>query len=373
MTEDDDLEMAGMAGQPAAAGAEPDAPRSEEAAGRQPRASAPCRLTGVRKAAVFILSLEEEVATLLLRRLSDADFARIAAETGDLGFVGEDTFTQVFHEFSDLERLHGMVREGGLDRASRLAERSFPGEARRIVEHLAEHRGGFPFSFLDGIGIETLMPCLADEHPQTLAVILAHMRPESAAAVVERLDPALRKDVLERIAGLEGANAEALENLEESLREHLDAVRFEPLGEGGGVKALTEILRAADGMGRDLLDDLREGRPDLAEEVDRRLFVFDDLLRLDDRALQAVLKETDPPSLALALKNAGPEVRAKVLNNVSRRTAEVVEEAMDRLGPVRFADVDAARRGILETVLRLEEAGDLYISGRGREENRIVY
>jgi flagellar motor switch protein FliG len=367
-------EKEGTAAAPAADDPGIEAPRSDEPGTAPPAGGAVRSLTGARKAAVFILYLEEEVASLLLRALSDSDLARITTEIAGLGVVDRDTVAQVIREFTELERLHGMVREGGLDHAIRLVERSFPREkARRIVDLLSEHRQTFPFSFLEEVEVETLMSCLADEHPQTLAVVFAHMLPAKAAEIVERLDPALRRDVLERIAGLEGANAEALEDLERSLRKHLDAVRFEALGEGGGVKALAEILRAADGEGRALLDDLRQGRPDLAEEVGRHLFVFDDIVRLDDRALQAVLKEIDAHRLALSLKNASQAIRAKVLDNVSRRTAEILEEEMDVLGPVRFADVDAARQGILETVLRLEESGQLYISGRGREENRIVY
>ncbi len=331
-------------------------------------------LAGIKKAAVFILSLDEDVASLLLRCLSDVELERITTEIAGLGVVDKDTVSQVIREFRELEQIQSMVREGGLEHAIRLVERSFPRDkATRIVQLLASHRQHLPFSFLEGIEAETLFACLGEEHPQTLAVILAHMSPAKAAELLEKLPAPARRDVLERIAGLEGTNTEALRSLELSLRKHLDAARFESLGEAGGVKAAAEILRAAGGGGTSFLDDLREGQPELAEEISRHLFVFEDLVALDDRALQAVLKEIDTRRLALALKNAAEDVKAKVFNNLSRRAVEMVREEMDLRSPVRFVEVEAARRAILETVLRLEAAGQVYISGRGREENRIVY
>jgi flagellar motor switch protein FliG len=158
-----------------------------------------------------------------------------------------------------------------------------------------------------------------------------------------------------------------------SLSQHLGTTCFEPLRESAGVKLAAEILRAAEGGGTSILEDLKEGQPELAEEIGKHLLVFEDLAMFDDRALQVLLKEVDTQRLALALKNAPDALQARLLDNLSRRAAEMVREEMDLLGPVRFVDVEAARRSILETVLLLESSGRLYISGRGREENRIVY
>ncbi len=331
-------------------------------------------LSGLKKAAVFVLSLDEEVASALLRCLTDAELGQITSEIANLGVVDKEAVSSVIREFSKLERLHSMVREGGLENAMRLVERTFPGEkARRIGQLLASHRPQYPFSFLEEVEPETLLACLVDEHPQTLTVILAHMSPSSAAEIVERLPLSQRRDVLERIARLEGANTEALQSLELSLRKQIEAARFESFGESAGVKAAADILRAAAGGGTSILDDLREGRPDLAEEIGKHLFVFEDLAHVDGRALQVILKEVDSRRLALALKNAPDSLVEKVLNNLSRRAAEMLREEMSCLGPVRFVELEAARRAILEAALRLESSGQLYISGRGREENRLVY
>jgi flagellar motor switch protein FliG len=199
------------------------------------------------------------------------------------------------------------------------------------------------------------------------------MTPAKAAEVLERLPPENRKDVLERIAALDGANAEALEQVQLALRKHLEAAQYESLGDAGGIKAVAEILRASGGGGTAFLDDIRQDEPELADEIGQHLFVFEDLVRLDDRAVQVVLKELDLRLLALALKNASERIKVKVLNNLSRRAADELRLEVARLGPVKFLDVQAAQRAILETVLTLEQSGQLFISGRGCEENRIVY
>lgn len=334
----------------------------------------PVSIAGARKAAVFILSLEEDVASLLLRGLTDEELRRITAEIAGLGVVENEAVEAVIREYRELERLRGVVREGGLEQAARLLERSLPREkARRIAQLLAADGQGLPFAFLDDAPTDVLLACLQEEHPQTIALVLAHSSPPRAAEVLQGLAPDLRQDILERIASLEGTSSEVLERLQRSLRKHLEAARFESLGEAGGVRVAADILRAAGGGGAAILDRLRERRPELAEEISKRLFAFEHLATLDDRSLQAVLKEIDTRRLALALKDSSDAVRRKVFGNLSRRSAETLREEMEYLGPVRFHEVEAARRVVLETVVRLEEQGVLYISGRGREEDRLVY
>jgi len=351
----------------------PDVAGAEERPWDEP----PARLhgsTGLRKAAVFILSLEEEVASLVLRRLTDQELRHILDEIARLGVVKDDAVTDVVREYRELEHLHGAVREGGAEQAARLCERAFPGpRARRIVEILGAEYAPGPFSFLEDVQPDVLAACLEEEHPQTVAVILSRISHGKAAELLERLGGELRRDVLERIASLEGTPADVIESLDRSLRKQLQAVRFAPTAERGGVQAAANILRAAAGGGGGLLDEIRQRRPELAEEIAKRLFVFEDIVRLDDRALQVVLKEIESRSLALALKSAAEDVRRKVFANLPRRAGELLREEMEYLGPVRFVEVEAARRSIVETILRLEESGQLYISGRGREENRIVY
>lgn len=324
-----------------------------ESAGAAPQGGAQA-LTGLKKAAVFILSLEEEVASLLLRCLSDDELGKITAEIPHLGVVDKDAVSNVFREFSKLRALAA-------------------GRSPRVAEPSAADRSSSPFGFLESVEPEALLACLGDEHPQTLAVILAHMSPARAAAQLERLQPDERRDLLERIARLEGTSTEALESLASSLRKQLDAARFESYGDAAGLKAAAGILRAANGGGGRLFEDLKQGRPELAEEIGKHLFTFEELLHLEDSALQLVLKEVDVHSLAHALKKAPPRLEEHVLNNLSRRAAEELREEIGQLGALRLTEIEAARRSIVETVLRLEAAGEIYLSARGREENRLVY
>ena len=229
-------------------------------------------LSGARKAAVFILSLEEDEASLLLQSLGDSEAARITAAIESLGVLDPETVAQVLREFFELRQLHGLVREGGLERAVRLVERSLPPDkARRIGQFLRSQRRSIPFQFLETIEAETLHACMAYEHPQTMALVLAHLPPEKAAGVLDRLAPPVRREVVERIAVLDGASVEAIESVEETLRKQVESARFQTFEEEAGVRAVARILRACGGGGAALLEDLREGRPDLAEEVSRHL------------------------------------------------------------------------------------------------------
>jgi flagellar motor switch protein FliG len=330
--------------------------------------------SGLRKAAVFILSLDEEDASLVLRDLGDEELSRIAAEIAELGLVEKDTVTAVIREFAELERLHALVREGGLDQAVRIVERSFPKEkAPRILQLLAAQRQSLPFTFLERVEIETLMAILEDEHPQTLAVILAHLSPAKAAEVLGRLAPDLRGDVLERIAALDGANTEALELVEVVLRKCLDHVRYESLGEAGGIRAVAQILRAAARGGNSFLDDIRQEQPELADEIGKHLFVFEDVARLDDRSLQSVLRGIDTRLLALALWEAPDDLKLKVLNNLSRRVAEELRMEMEHLGPVRRAEVASAQDAIIQAVFALEGSPQGSSGLRGGDENRTFF
>ena len=331
-------------------------------------------VTGARRAAIFVLSLEETVATQLLRCLSDDELGCIAAEIAELGVVDTDSVASVMAEFRELERLHGLVREGGLEQAARLVEQSFPQErARRVVRTLEATHQRLSFAFLAGVDTDVLLSALEEEHPQTVCVILSHMVPQQAAELLECMEPERRQDLLERVASLDGVSAEAVRRIEQTLREQLEAARMDAARDAGGIKAVADILRASGGGGASLLDGLRSKRPELADEVDKHLFVFADIARLEDRALQIALAQIDNDCLALALKNAAPDISERILESLSRRSLQAVEDEMNAMGPVRLSEVESAREKVVQAVLRLEAAGEVFIPGRGPEENRLLY
>lgn len=325
-----------------------EAPESE-AAFQRPRA-----LRGVEKAAVFILALEEDDASLVLRGLSDEELARLTSQIAGLGVVEKETVASVLEEFLDLERAHGLVREGGRDQAARLLEKCFPREkAQRILRALEAGHPACPFAALEKVDADALAVLLEDEPPHVLAVVLAHMRPAKAGQVLDRLAPELRREVVERIAALEPASAEALREVELALEKQVRTVPEEPAGAAGGASAVARILRASRTVGPALLAELRAERPELAEEIGKHLVDFEDLARLEDRTVQLVLRDVDIRVLAAALKGAGDAVRQKIVRNLSRRAAEQLFEEIAALGRLRQADVDEARLRVVRAALAL--------------------
>lgn len=336
------------------------------------------RSTGddLRKAAIFVLALEESVASELLRTLSDEELEVVTAEIARLGVVEQEALSLVLEEFHDLTQLHGVLKEGGPDQAIRLVERSFPPDrSRRLIELLKAHRPHLPLAFLSRAETDSLLDLLAGEHPQMVAVVLAHMTPSKAAEVLDGMDDEKRREVIERVTSLQGPHQEVIQQLEQTLRKYLDSSTLTTTpGQCGGVQTAADILRASGRSGRNLLSDMRPENPDLVEEIYQRLFVFEDLERLDDLCTRKLLEEVETERLALSLKSASPRLKEKVLRLLSHETGELVLEEMEQLGPVRVADVKAARQSIVEKVLELEESGEIRIGGWPEAgEDRLVY
>ncbi len=325
-------------------------------------------MSGPTKAAVFILSLKEEAASSVLRCLSDEELSLVAAEIAQIGVVDKETVAAVMGQFLEIREASEIAYEGGVDPASRLLERSLPTErAAQLTELLMSRAGGKRFAFLSEVDAASLVACLAEERPQTIAVVLAQMNPARAADVLERFPSEQRKDVIRRIASLDGTSEECVRLIEQVLRKHFDGARFSSLGDRGGVKAAAEILRAAEEQGvSSFFDDLREEKPDLAEEVSKHLFDFNDLARFDDRLLARALERVDPRDLALALKNSGPKLAGKVAKNLSRKSADRLRESGERLGPVRLSESEAARSLVLERILSLDDGVWPLSSEQGR-------
>jgi flagellar motor switch protein FliG len=330
------------------------------------------KLSGLRKAAVFLLALEESAASIVLRSLGDEDVERLTSAIARLGMVDQATVAAVLEEFQDLAQLHGVLLEGGIDQAIRLVEKSFPpGRSRRLIDLLEAHRPHLPFAFLSRAESAGLAALIEKEHAQTAAVVLAHMAPSKAADVLARLPPERSREVVQRIATLHGPHEEVIRQLEKGLRRHLEASTLAPTR--GGMEAAAAILRAAGREGLGVLDGLRADAPELAEELSKRLFGFEDLARLDAPGLRRLLEEIDPRRLAAALKGAPSALRERMLENLPGMAGEQIRRELDLLGPVRFSEVEAARRAIVETALELEKGGRIYIERRGREENRLIY
>ncbi|HQL24479.1 MAG TPA: flagellar motor switch protein FliG, partial [candidate division Zixibacteria bacterium] len=214
---------------------------------------------------------------------------------------------------------------------------------------------------------------LQNEHPQTISLILTQLSPQHAAAVLSELSPELQGEVALRIAMMEKIAPEILHEIEQTLSGHFDAGAAAQMSASGGAKAIAEILNLIDTTAeKNILQSLEADDPDLAAEVKNMMFVFDDLTLLDDRSIQRLLKEVETKDLAIALKAASDEVKNKIFSNVSERVAVMIREEMEFMGPTRLSDVEAAQGRIVEAVRRLEEEGQIIVSGRGGKEDIIV-
>ena len=331
-------------------------------------------ITGIRKAAVLLVSLETDVAAQVLSHMEREDIERISMEIARLGEVSGEQRTRVVEEFYQTNLARRYIEEGGMNYARTLLEKSLPPEdAASILEGLEQSIQMTPFHFLQKAEAANLVTFVQDEHPQTIALILAHLQPKQASEVLAALQPKKQIDVVKRIARMGQTTPEAIRQVEKGLESKLSSIVNQDLERTGGVESIAEVLNLVDrATEKGILETLEEEDADLVEQIRRLMFVFDDILLVDNKGIQAVLKEIDQEELALALKGASEDVKAKVFKNMSERAAALAKEDMEYMGPVRLSDVEAAQQRIVDVIRRLEEAGELIIQGRGGEEEIVV-
>ncbi len=331
-------------------------------------------LTGLQKSAILLLTLTQDVASEILKRLDRDVVEDVSREIASIGEVPSEQRDEVVSEYYTLALAHRYVEAGGLQYARALLERSMSREdASRIMQQIEHQVYRQPFSFLQKTESENLLAFIQDEHPQTIAVILAHLPPARASEILVGLPAAKQLEVVTRVANMEQTNPEVIKEVERGLESRLSGLVSQSLKRAGGVEAVAEMLNLADrATEKGLLESLESDDPDLAEQIRRLMFVFEDILLVNDKGIQAVLKEVDNDELALALRTASDELKEKIFTNMSQRAAQLIKEDMEYMGPVRLSDVEAAQQKIVDVVRRLEDAGDLIISGRGGEKEIIV-
>ncbi len=332
------------------------------------------RLTGTRRSAVVLASLPREVAAAVLARLDRAEAQAVSIEIARLGDLPEGATERALREFASEMRSGEPVLMDGAHNARELLRSALSAEeAAGAVSKLEEALGRAPFEFLAGVDAATTAACLRDEQPQTIALVLAHIPPAKAARVVEGLSPRTQGEVVRRIARLGDASPEAIRRVEEELAGRVGEVKPAAYAGGGGAELAADILRRAGrAVERSALDSLEYDEPDLAEDLRRRLFAFEDLLRADDRGMRALLKEVTTQDLATALKTASEELKDRVFINLSTRARELLREEMDYMRPVRISEVEAAQARVLDAARRLEDAGELLVAGRVSKEDYVV-
>lgn len=332
-------------------------------------------LSGTQKVAVVLMQMDQSRAAKVMKQFTEAEADEITAEIVRLRRVDSTMAESTLSEFHELTLSGRWQRRGGRDYAVGLLEASFGSErAAGVMHRLASSMAGRAFEFLDSADPGQVQALLDGEMPQTIALVLAHLRPEHASAVLPGLDGSLRTDVAQCIATMGTATPESVSIVAATLRVRAGAVvaSHEPAEVVGGIQPLVEILNRADSSTeRSLLDGLEERDPELAEEVRSRMLTFADIVKLEARDIQQVLRGIDPAELALAMRGASDTVTEVIRKNVSERNRELLDYEISAAGPVRLSQVEEARAGVVRAIRALEAVGSITVS-RG-DEDAYVY
>ncbi|QCX28586.1 flagellar motor switch protein FliG [Nocardioides jishulii] len=329
---------------------------------------------GVRKTAVLLIQMGRDKAAQVMNHLSESEVELVSAEIARLSSVSADESTNVLTEFHDLLVARAHVSKGGLDFAHQMLEQSLgPERAAEVIERLNAAAVQMPFQFLHRADPAQIRSFIADEHPQVIALVLAHMTADKASLLLSGLAPQLQAQVAHRIAVMDRTSPEMVRSVEAILERKLSSM-LQPteLSQVGGVDPLVNIINRSDrSTERQIVEGLEALDATLADEIKSRMFMFEDIVTLDDRSVQQVLREVDGADLALALKGV-PEgaVRNKITGNLSERAAENLLEEVELLGPVRLTQVEEARQNIIRTIRRLEEQGQIMVR-RGNDDEFV--
>jgi flagellar motor switch protein FliG len=333
-------------------------------------ATSPDELDSLTKAAVLLLAVGQDEASILLKQLETDSVELVTRQLASLGTVSQELQSAVVEEFYNLILASRFANEGNLDYAREVLRNSLDGAlADRVLAQIQTQVQKSPFAFLPRAEGESLLTFIQDEHPQTIALIVCHMPYHKASEILVGLPMQKQIEVIKRIANMEQTNPEVIREVERGLESRLSNMLLQSMEKAGGIPTVAEILNLTDRQTeKSIMEGLEAEDPDLVEQIRRLMFVFEDILLVNDKGIQAVLKEVDNDELALALKTASDELKAKVFSNMSERAAELVKEDMQYMGPVRVSDVESAQQRIVDIVRRLEEAGDVVIEGRGESE-----
>lgn len=331
-------------------------------------------LTGRQKAAILIIAVGAEAASQIFKHLKDKDVERLSVEIAQMTDIPSTIMESIIEEFYQMIMAQEYISQGGLDYAKGVLEKALgPRKAHEIVAKVesAIHVSGF--KLLKDVDPNQLMNFIQHEHPQTISLILANLEPSQTASIVSDLPPELQADVAFRIATMGKISPDLLNDIEGVLETQVETVFGQDLSAAGGAKAVAEILNMASRTTeRTILSDLEKRNPDLATEIKNLMFTFDDIVLLDNRSIQRVLREIDTKDLSLSLKIADEELKDMIFRNMSERAASLIKEELEFMGPVRLKDVEESQMKIVDIVRSLEEDGEIVISGRGGEEEIVA-
>ena len=322
-----------------------------------------------KKAAALMLAIGEENAAKLLKRLNEYELHTLSNEMASLGELSAKELDQIANEF--LKELgEEPTIEAGIENVKTILEKAFGKEkAEELIKKVGTPLSKQPFYSLVNVSPKMIANFIKSEHPQTIAVILAHLEPQQAAQTLSFLPEALQIDVILRMAKLETVSPEVVRELEEALEEEVKSAGGAESHQVGGIEPVAEIMNnVPKDVEERILSAIEEENPELAEDIRRKMFVFEDLIYIDDRGIQTILKEVSNEDLLLALKAASDSVKEKIFKNMSKRAAEMIKEDLETMGPVKLSDVEQAQQNIIQIARKLADEGKIVIAKGGGGE-----
>ena len=327
-------------------------------------------INGVQKAAILLIALGPDKSANVFKHLKEDEIEQLTLEIANTRSVSPAIKDSILDEFYEVCLAQQYIAEGGITYAKDLLEKALGAErAKDVIGKLTASLQVRPFEFVRKTDASQLLNFIQDEHPQTIALILSYLSPGQASAIISALAPEKQTDVAKRIAQMDRTSPDVIKEVEKVLEQKLSSLVNQDYTIVGGVDSIVDILNTVDrGTEKHIMESLEIEDPELADEIRKKMFVFEDILSLDDRSVQRVLREVDNNELAIALKGSNEEVQNLIFNNLSKRLATMIKEDMDFMGPVRVTDVEEAQQKIVAVIRKLEDSAEIVISRGGGDE-----
>ena len=327
-------------------------------------------LTGVQKAAVLLITLGPEKSASIFKHLKEEEIEELTLEIANTRSISPPEKEDVLNEFYQVCLAQQYIAEGGIGYAKELLEKALGEQkAQDVITKLTASLQVRPFEFIRKTDPSQVLNFIQDEHPQTIAMILSYLSPTQSAMILGALTPEKQADVAKRIAMMDRTSPDVIKEVERVLERKLSSLLNQDYTIVGGVDAIVDILNTVDrGTEKHIMESLEIEQPELADEIRKKMFVFEDILLLDDRAIQRVLRDVDNNDLGIALKGANEEVQNVIFKNLSKRLSAMIKEDMEFMGPVRMKDVEEAQQKIVGIIRKLEDSAEIVISRGGGDE-----
>lgn len=328
------------------------------------------KMNGVQKAAVLLIALGPEKSASIFKYLKEDEIEELTLEIANTRSISPQIKEDVIEEFYQVCLAQQYIAEGGIGYAKELLDKALgQDKAQEVITKLTASLQVRPFEFVRKTDPSQVLNFIQDEHPQTIAMILSYLSPNQASMIIGALDPDKQADVAKRIAMMDRTSPDVIKEVESVLERKLSSLANQDYTIVGGVDAIVSILNTVDrSTEKHIMETLEVEEPELADEIRKKMFVFEDILLLDDRAIQRVLRDVENNDLAIALKGSNDEVKGVILKNLSKRLASMIEEDMEFMGPVRMKDVEEAQQKIVSVIRKLEDAAEIVISRGGGDE-----